>query len=250
MRSATYPGQTRPAVRPKFRANKQTCIAMGGIIILMLAGTAGMYVWQTGEMNDLEGQIKLKQDEAATGQKTADTLEAVRADAAQVESKLRYLETSVTGSMYIPTLLKQVDNMARSMKLDVQGLRHSSERTPTAPPPDAPKEVKDAFKPLPYDLEHIEMDISGDYWTISRFIYKLTTFPKILSVESLSLSPNGPTPGVSPQLTVRLKMTGFVFKDTGESVAGESAKKPELGSARTLRAAENQILNENGAKKR
>lgn len=241
MRSATLGGSS---ALPKFRPNQQSCIIMGGITALMIAASVGLYFWQTGEMAEMEKQIGAKQQEAATGQKTADQFETVRQDAELIESKLRYLETSVAGSMYIPTLLKQVDNLARSMNLKVQSLHHTPERTPNAPPPEASKEDKAKFKPLPYDFEHIDMEVNGDYWTVARFLYRLTTFPKILAVDTMTLSPMGATTAGSPKLGVRLNMTGFVFKDSGLPPADSGPRGPVLGSARQFRSSQREILDQ------
>lgn len=247
MRSATLGG--RPSALPKFRPNKQSCVAMGAVTVLILGASAAMYVWQTGEMAQMEKQIFAKEQEAATGQRTADQLDGVRQDADTIESKLRYLETSVAGSMYIPTLLKQVDNLARSMNLKVQSLHHNRENTPNSPPPEASKEDKAKFRPLPYDYEHIDMEVIGDYWTVARFLYRLTTFPKILAVDTLTLTPMAATTAASPKLGVRLNMTGFVFKDDGLLPINTGTRGPVLGSAREFRSSQREILDQNRSPK-
>lgn len=246
MRSATLP---RPGGLPKFRPNKQSCLVMGAITVLILGASAGMYVWQSGERVEMERQIAAKEKEAATGQKTADQLERVQQEATVIESKLRYLETSVAGSLYIPTLLKQVDNLAKSMNLKVQSIRHNREATPNAAPPEASKEDRAKFKPLPYDYEHIDMEVNGDYWTIARFLHRLTTFPKILAVESIGFNPMGANLGASPTLTVKLTLTGFVFKDGGQAASDSGPHGPVIGSARQFRSSQREILDANKAPK-
>lgn len=247
MRSATL---SRTPGRPAIQASLKTAIIMGAIGCVGIIGSVGLYVWQSGEAAGLEQRIALKEQEAATGEKTANQLEKVRQEAAAISSKLRYLESSVTPSLYIPSLLRQVDQLARSMNLEVTSIKHNLERTPTAPPPEADKEAKEKFRPLPYDRDHIEMEVRGSYWTIARFVYRLTTFPKILAVETVSQQPAETRQGASPILVARLRMTGFVFKDDAPSEGKAGADGPKVGSARELRAAENQVINQTMAEKK
>ena len=79
------------------------------------------------------------------------------------------------------------------------------------------------FKPWPYDKIHVDMDVSGTYWDVAKMLYKLTEFPKIMSVESVQVTPQNvsdPTKvvaGIAPNLNVKLKLTGFIFPTDGKA---------------------------------
>jgi hypothetical protein len=64
------------------------------------------------------------------------------------------------------------------------------------------------------------MDIAGSYWSTAKLLYRLTEFPKIMSVETVQLTPQGDaskTGAASPNLGVRLRLTGFIFPNDGKS---------------------------------
>ncbi len=239
------PGVRRAIGAPAIRASVRTAAIMAGIGGLGLAGSGMVYALHTQETHAIRQRIALKEEEAVTGEETAARLETVRNESLAIESKLRYLEASVTPSLYIPSLLRQVDQMARGMKLEVSALHHTLELTPTQPPADATEEQKEAFRPLPYDLDRIDMEIRGDYWTIARFVYRLTKFPKILSVETVSQQPAPGTDGKPGVLVARLTMTGFVFKSEGSAAPSGPTEAP---AGEGLKAEERRVLDQTSGK--
>lgn len=238
-------GARRTVGGPAIRASVRTAAVMAGIGALGLAGSGVVYAMHVNAATSIRNRIAQKEQEAVTGEETAARLETVRNESLAIESKLRYLEASVTPSLYIPSLLRQVDQMARGMKLEVSALHHNLERTPTEPPSDATDEQKKAFRPLPYDLDRIEMEIRGDYWTIARFVYRLTKFPKILSVETVSQQPSPGTDGKPGVLVAKLTMTGFVFKS--DDTAGSESSGTVRGSD-SLKAEEGRVIDQTAGK--
>ncbi|MFM7323053.1 MAG: type 4a pilus biogenesis protein PilO [Armatimonadota bacterium] len=239
------PAARRAIGAPAIRASVRTAAIMAGIGGLGLAGSGVVYALHTSEAASIAGRIAQKEQEAVTGEETAARLETVRNESLAIESKLRYLEESVTPSLYIPSLLRQVDQMARGMKLEVSALHHTLELTPTQPPADATDEQKEKFRPLPYDLDRIDMEIRGDYWTIARFVHRLTKFPKILSVETVSQQPAPGTDGKPGVLVARLTMTGFVFKADATKGSAEGAAG---GSGDSLKAEEKRVIDQASGK--
>jgi Tfp pilus assembly protein PilO len=211
--SATGGGVSRFTLKP----SRKTCITLGGIMGLLLLSSCGLYVWQSGEIARLNDQVLAKQAELNSSEKIARNLEAVRTVNVQTRSELRFLESSVTEGQYVPTLLKQTEDLAKSTVLKVASLRPTLE---PAPPPPADKEQLKKFTPQPYDKLHIDMDVSGKYWDVARMLYRLTEFPKILTVESMQVTPpasqSAKTAG-APELLVRMKLTGFIFPNDGKT---------------------------------
>jgi Tfp pilus assembly protein PilO len=183
----------------------------------VLAASVGLYLWQSAEMAEIQNQVDAKRIEVASGEKIASRLKQVEADYATTAGQIRYLETSVTANEYVPTLLRQMEQLANSVSLKVNSVRPTME--PAPPPPTDPEERKKAPPPPPYDKIHIDMDIAGSYWSTAKLLYRLTEFPKIMAVESVQIMPQGDKPKsrTSPNLGVRLRLTGFIFPNDGKS---------------------------------
>jgi Tfp pilus assembly protein PilO len=141
-------------------------------------------------------------------------------------AQIKYLESSVSTQAYVPTLLKQLEHTGESVNLKVMGVRPktvadvvvkkpatdsstpSTDATAAAPPPTKP-----------YDEVEIDLTLEGDYMNALDFLYRLTSFPKILAVNTVQMDPVG-GPGAligSPRLTITMNVTAFVFKETKES---------------------------------
>jgi len=207
---------------------------MAAIAILGVAASGVVYALHRSETDRMLARIDSKLDAARNGERTAKQLETVRSEESRLDAQLRDLEASVTPSLYVPSLLRQVDQLARSMQLDVVSIRHVFEQTPVAAPEGSSEEVKKAFRPLPYDKDNIDLEVRGRYWTIAKFVHNMTRFPKILAVESVSQQPvSGETsqPGL---LVARIRLTGFVFKDgnlpPSDATSGASPIAPRSGA--------------------
>lgn len=227
-----------PAGRLTVRPTKKLCTAMAAISGGIILSCIGLYVWQSGEMATREKVVVDKVNEVEHGEKVAMRLNQMQEDFSLTNGKLRYLESSVSPEAYIPTLLKQIDALAKSTDLKVIRFTHRTEKAP-APPTD--KEKLKTFVPQPYDKEHMEMDVEGAYWNIARFIQRLTEFPKIIAVSSITATPQSPETGKSPVLASKIRMTGFVFLADGRPETARE-RRPAVGSVSALRAEEKAVI--------
>lgn len=161
-------------------------------------------------------------------------------------AQIRCLEASVSTQAYVPTLLKQIEHMGKSVHLEVVGVR------PKAPDPNAglakkaaaeaaakdqgasdkPADGSVAAKPellKPYDELEVDLELEGSYMNALDFLYKLTSFPKIMAVNTVQMSPDSGLGGIateSPNLSIKINVTAFVFKEASPS------KKPASGTAK------------------
>ncbi len=222
------------AARPSgiaLRPSRQSCIILGCVIGLLFAGGVGLYVWQKGEQDKLQAQVLERQAQLVSNEKTARNLLAAENEYAGMQKQLRYLETSVTAGEYVPSLLRQMEGQAKSVNLKVGSIRPTLE---PAPEPPKDKEARKKFVAWPYDKIHIEMEVRGNYWSVAKLLYRLTEFPKIMSVESVQVQPGGAVlPGKAPQLTANLKLTGFIFKNDAveEKPTPAGTAAPATGTA-------------------
>lgn len=225
-----------------FRPSKQTATIMGALAGVILVATGGLYFWQTDEIAKIEKDVATKQDEVHQGEKAAKQLADVQTAATEVDNKLRFLEQNVSSGAYIPTMLQQMEKRAGSFGLVVTNSRHNIE-VPPPPPPLSREEQKAGKKPPPpppYNKARIEMDITGTYGNVARFIHSLTRFEKIIAVNSVMEQSKVEASSTAPALAVRLVMTGYVFPDS-ENVANPTKTQPKPGSFSERRAIENQL---------
>jgi Tfp pilus assembly protein PilO len=218
---ASAPRKQRFTLKP----SKQTCAVLGGLMAVTLVAAVGLYIWQSSELAAVEQKVKEKRDEVASGEKIAQRLTQVENDYANMQGQLRYLETSVTAGQYVPTLLKQMEGLAKSVNLKVASVRPALE---PAPPPPTDKEKRKDWKPWPYDKLHVDMEVSGSYWDVARMLYRLTEFPKIMAVQNLQINPQASGGGYNSTLSVKMKVTGFIFPNDGQphGEGGQPASQP------------------------
>ncbi len=239
-RSGKMNRYSRPAAATRTRfvikPSRQTCLVLGSITGVVVAASIGLYVWQMGEIDALAQKVHQKETDLANSVKISHDLQTVTDENTRTRSELRYLETSVTQGEYVPTLLHQAEDLARSTQLKVSAIRPTLEPAPT-PPTD--KEAAKKFVPQPYDKLHVDMDISGHYWNLAQMLYKLTEFPKIMTVESVEMTPGNSTPTDHSLLNVRLRLTGFIFKADPASAPDRPAVPgtPAVAAPGTARSA-------------
>lgn len=224
----TVPAGRRTAFTLK--PSRQTCIALAALMGVVFLSGAGVYAWQSGVLEAKQTRLDAKLAEVAGGEKIARRFQSTEADYAASQDQLRNLETTVSAGEYVPTLLRQMEGLARSVHLQVGAIRPKLEPAPPAP---ADKEARKKWTPWPYDKIHIDMEVRGSYWNLAKLLYRLTEFPKILAVESVQVQP-GPaadaaSAGVAgggqaaPVLTANLRLCGFIFPDDGKTARPAAA---------------------------
>jgi Tfp pilus assembly protein PilO len=230
------------AARFSLTPSKPTIAILGGLTGAVLAGSVCLYLWQSAEMAEIQQQVDFKRSEVASGERIASRLKQVEEEYATTAGQIKFLETSVTANEYVPTLLRQMEQLASSVSLKVNSVRPTME--PAPPPPTDPEERKKAPPPPPYDKIHIDMDIAGSYWSTAKLLYRLTEFPKIMAVESVQITPQGSKPEsrTSPNLGVRLRLTGFIFPNDGKSSLPAPANSAATVSAPASSATQKSAL--------
>lgn len=147
-------------------------------------------------------------------------------------AQIRCLESSVSTQAYVPSLLKQIEHLGKTVHLRVVGVRP---KAPDANAGLAKKTAADAASqgsgstpasaaaakpepPKPYDELTVDLELEGNYMDALDFLYRLTSFPKIIAVNNVQMSPDSSTSlAESPKLTIRINVTAFVFKEASPS---------------------------------
>jgi len=216
---------------------------LGILAALLFFGCVGTYMIAAGRLRAAQAQLKQKNEQVSDSERSKKMLSQAEAKYQMTLAELSNLEKSVSTRKYIPTLLAQLEDLARETHLRVISVRPES---PPPPPPAAANSepaaegqnkesngakpagtaAKKQEPPKPYDSQPIGIEVSGKYWNVVSFLYQLTTFPKILAVNSVDAEPATPGESGSPKLVVKMKVTAFIFHD-----ADSSSPKPKPGQA-------------------
>src|SRR3569833_4654536 len=199
-------------------------------VAILLVGGARIAV-----LNSQVGKKQLEADnlaaEVGSSEQVAQRYEMTRKSYDDTIDHLKYLETSVTTTSYVPTMLQQLQTLAQTTHLKVMSIRPGAIQT-AAPPKPASSTSTDssssssstdtsasasAKKAPPYDTANITLDVVGTYRQTAAFLYDLTRFPKIVAVSSATLHPDCADPTMnplgSPNIHSTLSITAYVFHD-------------------------------------
>ena len=218
----------------KIRASKNALIVLAFVAIMIMAGCTWMYYNRSAKLSAMEAEVKQKEDLLANSKRTAKRLSDIQAVYNDDQAKLDVLEKGVSSKAYVPTLLRQLEDLGKSSNLRVVGVRP---KPPVAVPvqvangPNA-KSKKVVKSPDPYDRLELDIEVNGKYWDVVKFLRKITYFPKIVAVNNIQVNPaaGDPKKSGSPMLTAKVSATAFILKD--EQKIG-SSKTFVQNSART-----------------
>lgn len=219
------------APRPKPAAKRLVPILLGAAGVVLLGG-GGVLVGLNSKLTTLQTSAQQKDAEVSSSQQIARRYQATLDNYNQTQAHIQYLESSVSDRAYVPTLLAQIQALAAQTHLSVAAIRPTAS-APAAPPAPAPASGDSSggvpsaaakkTAPPPYDTMDVAVDVAGSYADTSMFLYSLTRFPKIVSVDSVQMHPGtAPKGGLAP-ITTNLKLTAFMFHDADASAAPGAA---------------------------
>ncbi|MEN6581916.1 MAG: type 4a pilus biogenesis protein PilO [Armatimonadota bacterium] len=205
------------------------------IAVVIFFGCAMAYMAAAGKMRTTANELAAKQKKVDEGKRIAQKLEDSKLKYLDAKSQVRFLESSVSNQAYVPTLLKQLEILGKSVNLNVIGVRPqpvqvvaetrtlssgakaangdvegaSQQKAQTGQAGQATQAVKQ-----PYDELKIDIEVEGRYMNALDFLYKLTSFPKIVAVNTVDVEPTTSSDDVvgSPVLKIKVNLTAFVFK--------------------------------------
>ena len=201
----------------------------GAAAAILIAGGAAAFALNT-EVTALHRKADTREAEVGSSEQVAKRYQLTLTSYNETLSQIQDLETSVSQSSYVPTLLQQLQALAASTHLTVSAVRPLA--APAAPAVTAATAgttsgAKHKTAPPPYDTLDIQVDVKGTYANTAAFLYHLTRFPKIVSVTSAQMRPDvvGPdqNPLASPTIMTSMHLTAYVFHDDGTTPASGTA---------------------------
>ncbi len=209
--------------------DRKIVFALLGIGILCLIGLGGsLYHGKAAELKELERTLAQKEAELEEMQAKVNRLPELEQQYQDLRERLSVLEPALPDADYIPTFLRQIENLAGGTRNDIllirpkPAVRRSAADNAVQINDETGKIVHNkqaqaqaqAPPPMPYDFVPIELRLQGTYWTVIDFLAELQEFPKMIAVNDISFSPaqgmmNG---GGSPSLMASMELTAVVTK--------------------------------------
>lgn len=171
--------------------NPMLMFGLAGFVTL--TGCVGAYLQSSqrgAEEKQLQNIVAQLRDESAVDRE----LEGVQERLTKTKASLAHLEMGVPNTAYVPTLLRELEEIGLQQGITVTGVRPKL----GPPKPPAPK-IKDSSQPVekeipkPYDEQLIEVKGVGEYASVLSFLQTLENFPKIVRLESIDVAPRTQT---------------------------------------------------------
>lgn len=226
-------------MRTKLKPDKRSVGMLAALLVGLAAGGGGLLYQQEISLGNTVKQLQEKEKQRDESARIASRLADTEARYKQDTDQLKFLEASLPSAAYVPTLLKQIEQLCKDTHNEVRSVRPDAappkpvrpavRRTdPEAQASDGDKDKpEEKPKPEPYDRLQIQVSLTGGFPEYQHFLQQLTRFPKIVAVDRVSLRPHldGQHPDGPPRLDVDMQLTAFILKDAGAGapVAGGAA---------------------------
>jgi Tfp pilus assembly protein PilO len=190
---------------------------------LSLTGGATAVAFQYLALTETtENVAKLKKDALDEKDLAANLAKSVE-QLKTTSAKLNHLEKGVPETAYVPTLLTELEKFGKSRNIEVLGVR------PLETPKGKPGSEKEKAAAKPYNELAIEIKGRGTYGNAMRFVQSMRSFPKIVAVRTVTLSPKTGNEAASLgtlEITLELRAYVFPLPTVDEASAEGSAPAP------------------------
>ncbi len=187
---------------------------VAGVAVAVLAALAVLLlllpkVRQVGEARE---ELAAAQEQEQSLQNQLRALQEAREEAPRVRDAIRRLETQVPPTADLPGMIRLLAGAADRAAVDFFSVAPG---TPTA--------AEAGFSVVPAQIQ-----VTGGYFSLDEFLYRLETLPRAAKVTSLQISPGGGEEGAPGQLSMQLSVE---FYTTDTSAGPGSVPGPSEGAA-------------------
>lgn len=223
----------------RLKPTKGTTWLLAGLLILVVAIASGLCYMQSGALAGTLQVLQRKEAEVRDGKRVSERKE----EAAQLletdRAQLRYLESGVSDAVYVPTLLKQLEELARTTKNLVISVRPEvvveaptrlqQRRDPEAQSKGEKKDKKGEEpkkkKVEPYTPLAVVVTMIGNFRSTQEFLQRLQQFPKIMTLQQARLAPaqSGRLRDGQVALAVEMKLIAYIMKEEAPATSAVTA---------------------------
>lgn len=183
-------------------------ILLMALAVLALGG--GLTYWQYSSRSEAQARVDSLMAELPDEAQLQSELQTTTTQLEETRLQLEHVEKGVPTAAYVPTLLRELEQVGLQAELKVTGVR---------PVPAVPSDGETEEKPY----AELEIDITGTggYRSVMNLLASLQRFPKVLEVRTIGLQPKQgeQRPGrIDLDASVRLK--AYIFKEEGATEEG------------------------------
>jgi Tfp pilus assembly protein PilO len=175
--------------------------------------------------------VTAEQGKTASLQLQVDQLKTLESQAGKLRSQLKALNIEIPPNADLPGLIHAVNAAAEQAAVDLSSI------TPGSP---------SAATTNPVSVIPLQLSVSGGYFSVEEFLYRIETLDRTAKVSSVSLTPNSGTsssgsnssgiPSTAPDLTA-VVMVNFFTTDMesgpGSAFGSQSGTSTTTGSTTT-----------------
>lgn len=204
--------------------NSLIYLSLAAFVLFMICSFT--YINRASKIHALKAKIHDREQRLADSEKTVRQLSVVEQDYLDAQAMLGALEKGVSTRAYVPTFLRQLEELGKSVNMQVVSVRPRAQEQKPIVTESSGGQSSAPKKPEPYDKLDIDIEAKCKFWDAVNFLDKVTTFPKVIAVKDVQIIPIkiGEELG-SPLLSVRISTTAFILKDS--TAARKSTKTVE-----------------------
>lgn len=196
------------------------------VFLLILLGTVGATYFVFKQVRAAQEQLQALSRQVEESRKASSRLQALRLQLHETQQEIHRLEQGVSPAHYVPTLLKQMEEMARQVQLKIIAVRPMAKPKPVGANQKESGASKEQEQPKPYDEQLIQVSVKGRFWNLMSFLKQLNFFPKVLAVQRMQITSKlEPGQQVNPELEVQMEVKAFIFRPTRDAV-GQEVRTP------------------------
>ena len=183
---------------------------LGFVAFGVLLLGAGATYYQYSAVQTKKAEVAALEAEVPSQEELMKSLSDSSAKLDEFRSKLKHLEGSVPDVAYIPTLMKELEQVGLSHNIKVIGVRPAPQSLMA--PVSEPKEGDTRPKKKEYEEIEIEVQGRGSYDDVKAFLDALKAFPKVIAVKTVNLEPQRDTnSNVKKQIEAKVSVVAYVF---------------------------------------
>jgi Tfp pilus assembly protein PilO len=186
------------------------------MIVIALVGGIAINALAYSRVSAHQASLAKVKTELDTEMKVPARFQQSQQSLQEARAGLKHLEQGVSATSYVPTMMRQLEDLGHSCGVEVTAVR------PVPPPPAAAADKNKPQAPKPYDTLDIEVKGLAHYSDALRFVSSLDTFPKVVEARTVSLEPDSSGKKIqvgSPKLTMSILLRAFLFKAEGSQTA-------------------------------
>jgi Tfp pilus assembly protein PilO len=200
----------------RLKPSKSLIGILAGVLLISLLAMGGAFWYYQDTTTKLNAQLDAKKRELDESKKVAARRAEAEAQLQKNRAELTHLELGVPPAEFMPTMLKDLERLARETDNRVEQVQ--PEPVALKPPPPPPKEGEKQVAPPedPYVKQPVRISLVGTFTSMEEFINRLQQFPKIVAVDEIAIRPEQDSSGGkgnTGRLKVQLRLMTFMMKE-------------------------------------